>query len=137
VSANSGQWQPGQSGNAGGRRKEKPYRDALRKVVAELATDPDPAHPKTKLEAIVRTDVRLAIGGDGPAIARVADRLDGKVPQALIGSDDPDDAPLTIQHIELVAVPPEGTLDRLSAGEARGSGDCRPATPTPPVEDGQ
>jgi hypothetical protein len=107
VSANSGQWQPGQSGNAGGRRKEKPYRDMLLKVLRE-EQDFDPKEPRTKLEAVVRAHVEKARAGDGTLIQAAADRLDGKVPQALIGSDDPDDAPLTIQHIELVAVPPEG-----------------------------
>lgn len=105
---NAGQFQPGQSGNPGGRRKEKPYRDALRKVLAELTTDTDPPEPKTKLEAVARQHVAAALDRDVRAIDGIADRLDGKVPQALIGSDDPDDAPLTIQHIELVAVPPEG-----------------------------
>jgi uncharacterized protein DUF5681 len=102
---------PGQSGNPGGRRKEKPYRDALRKVLAEDQGFDPQGQPLTKLEGVVRAHVAKAHGGDVSAIQSIADRLDGKVPQALIGSDDPDDAPLTIQHIELIAVAPEGEAE--------------------------
>jgi hypothetical protein len=80
-------FQPGQSGNPGGRRKEKPYRDALRKALAELAADEAPS-PRTNLEAVIRAHVERAKGGDVQAIAHIADRLDGKVPQAIVGDED-------------------------------------------------
>jgi hypothetical protein len=98
---------PGQSGNPGGRRKEKPYRDALRLVLAEQPSDTDPPKPKTKLEAVVRAHVQKARDGDYPSIQGIADRLDGKVPQALIGSDDPDDTPVQFQLVQLVPVDPK------------------------------
>jgi hypothetical protein len=100
-------FEPGVSGNPGGRRKERPFRDALRKVLAELADDKPPTKPKTKLEVVARAHVEKAIAGDVPAIKEIADRLDGKVPQALIGSDDPDDAPVQVALVELVAVKPD------------------------------
>lgn len=81
-------FQPGQSGNPGGRRKEKPYRDALRKVLLEIEDDPHPEQPKTRLEAVVRAHVIAAVDGDVSAINGIADRLDGKVPQALVGDDE-------------------------------------------------
>jgi hypothetical protein len=80
-------FQPGESGNPGGRRNERPYRDALRKVLCELATDKEPAKPKTKLEAVARRHVTEALGGDTSAINGIADRLDGKPAQAITGPD--------------------------------------------------
>lgn len=82
-------FQPGQSGNPGGRRKDKPYRDALRKVLAEELGF-DPASARTKLEAVVRAHFTEAIGGDVTAMNAIADRLDGKVPQAVVGDNDED-----------------------------------------------
>lgn len=81
---------PGVSGNPGGRRAEKPYRDALRKILAELVTDADPKEPRTKLEAVARSHVAAALDRDVRAIEGIADRLDGKVPQALVGDDEAD-----------------------------------------------
>jgi hypothetical protein len=91
-------FQPGQSGNPGGRStKEKPYRDMLRKVLAEeLAFDPK--EPKTKLEGVVRAHVAKAMTGDSPSLQHIADRLDGKVVQA-IANDDESDAPFVIKVI--------------------------------------
>lgn len=80
-------FQPGVSGNPGGRRKERPYRDALRKVLAE-ESDAAELQPKTKLEAVVRAHVTRAMAGDASSIVHIADRLDGKVPQAIVGDDD-------------------------------------------------
>jgi hypothetical protein len=91
-------FQPGQSGNPGGRRKEKPYRDALRKVLAELVTDEDPKEPRTKLEAVARKHVAEALEGEMTAIHGIADRLDGKPAQA-IGADEDSGAPFVIQVI--------------------------------------
>lgn len=102
---NSGQWQPGSSGNPGGRRKEKPYRDALRKVLCEELGSIDPAEPKTKLEGVIRAHIAKALAGDVTAIAHIADRMDGKVPQAIVG--DEDEAPIALQLVELRAVYPK------------------------------
>jgi hypothetical protein len=92
-------FEPGVSGNPGGRRKERPFRDALRKVLAELATDEAPAKPKTKLEVVARAHVEKAIAGDVPAIKEIADRLDGKVPQA-VTNDDGSGEPFVIKIVK-------------------------------------
>lgn len=78
----------------------------LLKVLREDLTF-DPREPKTKLEGVVRAHVAKAHSGDFPSIQGIADRLDGKVPQALIGGDE-DDAPVSVQMIQLVAVQPKG-----------------------------
>ncbi|MDP3937734.1 MAG: hypothetical protein Q8R92_06320 [Deltaproteobacteria bacterium] len=56
----------------------------------------------TKLRDVADALVTKALTGDVPAIKEVADRLDGKVPQGVIGGEE-DDAPLRVQLIELVA----------------------------------
>lgn len=99
-------FQAGQSGNPGGRRKDKPWGEAIRK--AAFAIPEDDPHKRKRLELMAEALVLKAQSGDVSALQEIGNRLDGKVPQALIGSDDPDDAPLTVQLVELVAVKPEG-----------------------------
>jgi hypothetical protein len=72
------------AGNANsGRRQEKPFRDALRLEIASLQED----DPKT-LRRIARKLLEVAADGEGWAIKELADRTDGKVPQAIVGDDD-------------------------------------------------
>jgi hypothetical protein len=77
-------FQPGQSGNPGGRRKEKPFADALRMEIAAAGED------HRSLRAIARALLDKASSGDMQAIKELADRTDGKVPQGLIGGDEGD-----------------------------------------------
>ncbi len=83
---------------------DKPFRDALRVAVKRKQTDG--AQGKTKLDRIAAQLVKEAVDGDVPAIKEVADRLDGKVAQAIIGGND-DDHPIRMIHrIERVIVRP-------------------------------
>lgn len=76
-------FEPGESGNPGGRPKSnKQFKEALN--VAIKRTDGD----KTKLAQIAEALVEKAIAGDVPAINAVADRLDGKATQPIAGDDD-------------------------------------------------
>lgn len=68
--------------NPRGQQRDKPFRDALRKKIAEASEDP------RKLDRIADKLFALAEAGDVAAIKEVADRLDGKVPQAVGGSDE-------------------------------------------------
>ena len=91
-------FEKGKSGNPGGRPKERPFADALRMEVAEAGED------HKKLRAIAHKLLDKAEAGDMPAINAIADRLDGKVPQAIIG--DSDEHPVngtTSTIIEIVA----------------------------------
>lgn len=81
-----------------GQQRDKPFRDALRKRIAEASDDPK------RLDRIAGKLLELAEAGDVQAIKEVADRLDGKVAQSLIGGDDDDPAIRTITKIELVGV---------------------------------
>lgn len=66
----------------GSQNKDKPFRDALRKKIAEAAEDPK------KLDRIAEKLFALAEDGDMQAIKELADRLDGKSPQPTGGDDD-------------------------------------------------
>lgn len=58
-----------------------------------------------KLRAVADALVNKALTGDVPAIKEIADRLDGKVPQALVGDNDLDPIKL-VTRIERVIVDP-------------------------------
>lgn len=62
---------------------DKPFRDALRLAVKRPG-EAD-VKGKTKLDKLVVSLVESAVNGDVPAIKEIADRLDGKVPQAVTG----------------------------------------------------
>src|SRR5262245_43757219 len=80
-------WKQGQSGNPGGRPKEKPFRDALRMEAHALARAEKADHPDGSLRANAQL---LLLKGDVAAIREIADRLDGRVPQAIVGDDESD-----------------------------------------------
>lgn len=107
-------FQKGQSGNPGGRPKEKPFADALRMEIASAGAD------KKALRAIARALIEKAQSGDLQAITVLADRLDGKPAQTL-------DA--TIRNI---------TAKQMSDDEladiAAGSGDGAAEAPVDPAQ---
>lgn len=98
-------FEKGKSGNPSGRPKEKVFTDALR--VAVLREDDE---GKVKLHRIAERLVAEAMAGESWAIQQVADRLDGKPAQAIIGGDPDDPALNIIQRIERIIVdaPPKG-----------------------------
>ncbi|CUX21465.1 hypothetical protein CFBP6626_07260 [Agrobacterium tumefaciens] len=79
------------AGNANsGRKQEKPFRDALRLELAKLQDD-----DQRGLRKIALSLIESAEGGDLQAIKELADRVDGKVPQAISGDEE---NPLTMVH---------------------------------------
>jgi len=65
----AGKWQPGQSGNPGGRPKKRPVTSALERLLDD-----------SKAEGIARALIALASGKHAVAAAReIMDRLEGKV----------------------------------------------------------
>lgn len=69
-------FQPGQSGNPKGTRKDKLFRDALLLELHRVQPD-----DRTALAHIARATVQKAMEGDIQAIKEVADRIDGKPAQ--------------------------------------------------------
>lgn len=78
---------------AGRPPKEKSFANMLNIAIKEAIEGTD----KTKLRAVADALVDKAMSGDVAAIKEVADRLDGKVPQGVIGGDE-DDNPI-VQEI--------------------------------------
>lgn len=87
------------AGNANSGRREKPFDKALRMEVAYIENGEESPAPIGSLRWNAR---QLLMKGDVAAIKELADRLDGKVPQAIVG-DDEHDAISLITRIELVA----------------------------------
>ena len=78
-----GQFVKGQSGNPKGRpRKGQTFADALRAALAVR----DPQTKQTELHKVAQAIVSKAKAGDVPAIAFIAERLDGKVPDEVAAS---------------------------------------------------
>lgn len=92
---------PFEEGNqaAKNRRTPKPFADALRMELLAAGED------HKALRTIARNLIGLASddGGKLDAIKEIADRLDGKVPQAHVGDDDADPIRL-VTRIERVIV---------------------------------
>lgn len=87
--------------NSRGQQRDKPWRDALRMAVNEDTPD-----GFKKLRKIAEACADAAIAGDMQAVKEIGDRLDGKVPQAIVG-DDEESAINVIHRIERVIVRPK------------------------------
>jgi hypothetical protein len=87
---------------AGRPPKEKSFANMLNIAIKEAIEGSD----KTKLRAVADALVDKAMGGDVQAIKEVADRLDGKPAQAIIGGDDDDPAVKFVAEIRRTIVRP-------------------------------
>lgn len=89
-----GTFQPGVSGNPGGRPKRKIWAEAILEAVE--AVDEDAPDQRTRLKSLAIALVKAGLAGDTVATKEVGDRLDGKVPQGLVGADGESPAELVI-----------------------------------------
>src|ERR1017187_8415518 len=64
--------------------KDKPFRDALRMEILAMGED------SKGLRKVARKLLDNALNNDNFAIREIADRIDGKVPQAIVGDDEYD-----------------------------------------------
>lgn len=85
-------FESGKSGNPGGRPKAKPFKDALMIEALSAERGEECIAPPGSLRWNAR---QLLMLGEVPAIREIADRLDGKVPQAVIGDEE---NPLNFVH---------------------------------------
>jgi hypothetical protein len=74
-------WQPGQSGNPGGRPKRTPLADACRDVLALPV--PGDSEGRTYAQKIAATLAEKAVDGDIRAAQELADRAEGKARQSI------------------------------------------------------
>lgn len=82
------------AGNANsGRKQEKPFRDALRMELAAAGDD------SKALRLVAQALIAKAMDGDMQAIKELADRTDGKVPQAVVGDDEHPDIGIVFKTI--------------------------------------
>ena len=95
----SGRWKPGQSGNPSGRPKKKPLTEALQRVLAKLSDD--------ERDVLCQEIITKVATGDVAAFKEVADRVEGRVPQAITGDDQED--PIRIETIRRIIVRPGHT----------------------------
>ena len=96
-------WQPGQSGNPGGRPKKKPLTDAYRKALSELVAEDirrklNLEEGATYAEVIARALIQEAVMGKSKvsAASELADRTEGRVTQPISG---PDDGPIVVRSL--------------------------------------
>jgi hypothetical protein len=86
---------------AGRPPKEKSFANMLNIAIKEANEE-----GVTKLRQVADALVKEAIAGNVIAIKEIAERLDGKVPQAVVGDDDGDPINM-IARIERVIVRPD------------------------------
>lgn len=100
----------GTSGNPKGRPKEKPMKDALLymlqqpvsikkkkdgEIIVSLGWPRKPTANQMLAHALIRAGFKENI----EAIKEAFNRVDGKIAQPIMGSDDPDDAPIQIEDM--------------------------------------
>jgi hypothetical protein len=97
-----------QQGNklAVGGRKEKPFRDALMMAIKEAEAN---ANSHRALRRVAERLLDEAAAGNVQALKEVADRLDGKVPQGIIGGDDEDPAVKVQAAVTMTIVDPRSS----------------------------
>ncbi len=83
-------WQPGQSGNPEGGKRPKLWRDAINRAIKRREQDDPQA-----LEKLADKLLQAVDQGDVSAIKEFGDRLDGKVPQAIVGDAEHDPIAIT------------------------------------------
>ncbi|TGV26345.1 hypothetical protein EN786_12545 [Mesorhizobium sp. M4B.F.Ca.ET.143.01.1.1] len=77
---------------AGRPPKEKSFANMLKIAITATGKSGEP-----KLREVAEMLVDQALLGEGWAIKEIADRIDGKVPQAVVGDDESD--PISLVHV--------------------------------------
>lgn len=75
-------------GNQNARKENRLWGDTLRRVITQ--------ENSKRLRLVAESLVNKAIDGDVQAIKEIGDRIDGKVPQGIVGADG---GPLQVQDV--------------------------------------
>lgn len=78
-------FQPGVSGNPGGRPKQKLWTEAIKRAVEKV--DQTDGVSQARLDSLAEALVAAGLAKEVQALKEIGDRLEGKVPQALVGAD--------------------------------------------------
>ena len=117
------QWQKGQSGNPNGRPRGVTLSEAYRRML--MTVDPKDPEGRTYGELIALGQARAAIKGSTPAAAEIANRTEGKAPQAIELTQPMSDADLNrLSDAELEQIILEARALNRDGGEARGNGEA-------------
>lgn len=90
-----------------GQQRDKPFRDAIRMEAALAERGEESPAPEGSLRHIAR-QLLIRASGDTAAAREIGDRLDGKVPQAIVGDGEED--PIQIATVRRIIIKP-GTED--------------------------
>jgi hypothetical protein len=93
-------WAPGQSGNPGGNRANKPIRDAIFMELAAAEEGREDPVPKRSLRMAVRKQLEKACNGDLAALQFLAERMEGKPKQVIVGDGEEDPIALMVSRGE-------------------------------------
>src|SRR5262245_53284742 len=93
-------WAPGQSGNPGGNRANKPIRDAIFLELAAAEEGREDPVPKRSLRMAIRKQLEKACGGDLAALQFLAERIEGRPKQVVIGDSEESAIALTVSRGE-------------------------------------
>jgi len=88
-------FQPGQSGNPGGRPKTKPITDAIKERLAKIPPD----DPRTDAQRVADVLVDGALAGDIQFIRELLNRVEGKVAEMVITESGPEQTVLDALEI--------------------------------------
>lgn len=97
---------PFETGNQEAKKANRKRAKVVQQQLTSALNEAYESGEKTKLRTIIDRWITNAIEGDQSAINAIADRMDGKPAQALVGDDDED--PINVlQRIERIIVRPE------------------------------
>lgn len=86
------------TGNQNGTKQKRLLSDCLKRELTQRPGD---------VLAIANKLIESAKAGEAWAMTLIHERVDGKLPQPVVGSDDPDESPIRHSHtVEWVGAPP-------------------------------
>lgn len=110
----------GESGNPGGRLKDKAFTDAVRLALH----DEDAVSGKKKLRAIAEKLVNEAVSGASWAVQMVADRIEGKPVQSVEVGKPGDFEQMSDDELETFIASRKGLFSGSVGGKAKANGQA-------------
>ena len=109
-------WSPGQSGNPGGNRANKPVRDAIFMELAAAEEGREDPVPKRSLRMAIRKQFEKAADGDLEALRFLCERMEGK-PKTIVAGDSEDPIHLALSRAEDARERIAAALTRIASAD--------------------